>query len=90
MNNKVYILIFTEGDFERVETQTSQDLALAYSIGVMDGGGLYGAGSCGSYVMPIEESDMRAEEDAEQVERAMTALADKMERDRIEATGAEP
>lgn len=90
MSEKFHILLFSEGDFDRVETQSARSLALAYAVGWTDGASNYGAGSPGAYVMPEDEAEMREQEKSDQVERALTALADKIERDRIEATGAEP
>lgn len=79
MAEPVYVILFCEGRFVRIVERHDQLSALAYSVGVMEGAALYGAGSCGAYVIPLDEADLRADEDPSEVARAMVALAVKQQ-----------
>lgn len=70
-----HVLIFIEGFFDHIATRTNPAEALSYSIGFLDGAHQYGGCSCGAYVMPVEEEDMRENEKADEVEKAMAAMA---------------
>lgn len=70
-----YVAIFTEGSFETIERFGSSSYAQFYAHGVVCGANLYGAGSCTAYVMPDEESGMREIESANEVKRALDAIA---------------
>lgn len=70
----IKILVFTEGEFNDVYSSANADRACAFCSGLAVGAGLYGAGQCCGYVMPDDEQDMRAEQHAKEVERAMIAL----------------
>ena len=83
----IMILIFAERSFERIEARLTTALAHAYSDGVTAGSDLYGAGSCGAYVMPDDEDDMREFERPDQIERAMVAMADIEEREHHDRVG---
>jgi len=68
------IVIFSEGDFDHVTEQSSESQAAAFALGISEGAGLYGAGSCSAYVMPGDTEEMRKNENAEQVRRALAGL----------------
>lgn len=68
------VLIFAEGSFEHVHVSKSIELACEFVVGLSEGAGLYGAGACVGYIWPIDEKDMRKEEDPAEVERALKTL----------------
>lgn len=68
-----HVAIFAEGQFERLESFETRAEADAYSRGLTDGAGLYGAGGCGGYVLPDNGADMLDGENDEENKRAVAA-----------------
>lgn len=67
----IKIFIFTEREFDQICTRPTLEEARAFAAGVSAGAGLYGAGSCGVYVMPEDESEMKESETEDEIARAM-------------------
>jgi hypothetical protein len=73
----VAVLSFAEHSYEEVNFFTTVELARAFSRGVTTGAGFYSGDSCHAYVMPEEEADMKENEPAGEVERALKDIAPK-------------
>lgn len=58
------VVVFTEGDFDRVYLFTTESTARDFASGVRAGAGLYGGDGCATYVLPpdlveLEEQQQR-------------------------------
>lgn len=76
-NTEVFrlVVIFTEGEFNSIQKLESLSEARAFVQGLHIGANLYGAGSCRAYVLPEEDKDMSACENAKEVQKALESLA---------------
>lgn len=80
-----FVLIFAEREFDKLHADYWQsfDLSAAFALGAHQGARSYGAGSYAAYVWPSEEGEMKENEAPEEVERALTAVAEEVERRRV-------
>jgi hypothetical protein len=72
MSEMRYVAVFTEDDFETLLSEPDYAQARAFANGLSRGARYY-AGSLAAYVLPEDEEEMRAEEDAGQTSRAVAA-----------------
>ena len=70
----VYIFVFTEGEFNSIESRPTYEQALSYCFGFTDGAMAYGAGSAGAFVYPNELEDMKESVGEEALNRALQKL----------------
>lgn len=72
----VKVLIFVNGEFDRVVTQSTTAEARAYTMGVSAGAGEF-SGNMSSFVWPDEKAEMEDCYDAAEVAKAMLAIGEQ-------------
>jgi hypothetical protein len=71
--DKIRVVIFAERYFELAVGYPTKTEARAFASGVGQGASFYGAGSCGAFVLPDDEAEMREFEKPEEIEKALRA-----------------
>lgn len=72
--DKVYVVIFEEGDYGSVRGFDSDAEAEAFQEGVGFGAGLYGGSGCTTYRWPSEREEMERSERAAEIQKAREAI----------------